>query len=81
VSKIWPLDTIRELLALANTSGEARATLASAEEAELFRFAIYNFRRNHSLGLDMTVTIDDNAVVVTKRTLAAVTIVQAKVGA
>lgn len=65
--KIWPADTIRELLALANAKGESRATLSSAEEARLFRFAVYSFRKAHHAWPDLSVTLDDNVVIVRRR--------------
>jgi hypothetical protein len=71
---IWEPATIRELLAIAATSAEARAVLATPEEAELFRFAIYNFRRTQGIGNDMTITLEGNAVVVRKRPEPSVTI-------
>lgn len=67
MSNIWPRDQIRELLALADASGSARAELISAEEAEKFRFAIYFFRRQHGIGQNLTITLDGNFVVVEKR--------------
>jgi hypothetical protein len=67
MSKIWPHDKIRELIGLAEATGEARATLASAAEAKLFRYAIYSWRRTNSLGWDIMATIDDATVVLTKK--------------
>lgn len=58
---------MRELLASAEAYGEARATLASAREAELFRFALYSYRRANNLGLDLALTIDGTAVIARKR--------------
>jgi hypothetical protein len=74
--KIWPHATIRELLARAGVYGESRATLGSAREAELFRFAIYSFRRQNNVGWHLSVTLDDNDVVVTKRVEPNVSILQ-----
>jgi hypothetical protein len=74
--KIWPHATIRELFALANAKGESRAMLGSKREAELFRFAIYSFRRQNDLGWNLSVTLDDNVVVVTRRLVPNVTIIQ-----
>lgn len=74
--KVWPYATIRELLALADVSGESRAELASRREAELFRFAIYSFRRQHDIGQDLSVTLDGNNVIITKRTAPSVVIMQ-----
>lgn len=76
--QVWPHATIRELLALADANGEAQATLASAREAELFRFAIYSFRRNNDIGHNLSVTIADNAVVVTRRSTPSVVILQSE---
>ena len=72
--KIWPTEVIRELLALAAATGESQATLASAEEARLFRFAIYTFRKVHGTGADLSITLDDNIVVVRKRTVPVITL-------
>ena len=74
--KIWPHDTIRELLALADARGESSAELANAREAELFRFAIYSFRRTNTGFDDLSVTLNDNKVIVTKRTAPKITILQ-----
>lgn len=66
--RIWPHAMIRELIALAEAQGEARAQLASRSEAERFRFAIYSFRRQNQLGSTISVTIEDEGtVVLTKR--------------
>jgi hypothetical protein len=73
---VWPIATIRELLALASANGEARATVASGEDAELFRYAIYNFRRTHGGSEDISVTVDGTDVVLTKRQMPVVNIVQ-----
>jgi hypothetical protein len=59
--------TIRELIALAERTGFAKAALGSAEEARLFRFAIYSFRRANEVGLELSITLDDNEVVLRKR--------------
>jgi hypothetical protein len=74
--KVWPHETIRELIALAEATGESQAELASDRDAELFRFAIYSFRRNMQIGLDLSVIIDNNKVIISKRKLPAVNIVQ-----
>lgn len=65
--QLWPTSTIRELLALAEAAGESRAILESAEDARLFRFAIYSFRKTHDIGADLSITLEDNTVVVHKR--------------
>lgn len=74
--KIWPHAVIREMLALADAKGESSAILESARDAELFRFAIYSFRRTTGIGEDMMVTLEDNKVIVTKRASPSVTILQ-----
>ena len=77
--QVWPHATMRELLAQANATGEARATLASAREAELFRFAIYSYRRKHaSEYCTLAITLDGNNVVATRREEPSVTIVYAE---
>ena len=63
----WPQHTIRELIALGETSGEARATLGTPEEARLFRFAIYTFRKEHNVGFDLRITLEENVVVLRRR--------------
>lgn len=72
----WPRDTIRELLALADASGESKAELPSARDAELFRFAIYSFRRTERVGGNISVTLDGTNVILTKRNIPQVAIVQ-----
>lgn len=75
MSKIWPRDQIRELLALADATGSARAECASPEEAEKFRFAIYYFRRQTGIGLSLSITLDNNFVVVAQEEMREVTII------
>jgi chloramphenicol O-acetyltransferase len=75
MSNIWPKDVIRELLALAEAQGSARAEVGTEREAELFRFAIYAFRRQTNLGQNLTIDLDNGAVVVTKRASPQITIV------
>lgn len=70
--KIWPQSKIRELLALAAVTGEARAELDSHDAAEKFRYSIYAFRRAHNIGFDTSITIEDKTVVVTKKTTPSV---------
>lgn len=74
--KIWSHATIRELLTLALTTGESSAVLGSSREAELFRFAIYGFRRGCSDWDDLSITLDENKVIVTKRIAPTITILQ-----
>lgn len=75
--KLWPHATIRELLALAQVMGESSAELESEREAELFRYAIYGFRKtNPGVGDDIMVTLDGNYVVLTKRTTPTINILQ-----
>lgn len=76
MNQVWPLATIRELLALAEANGQSKATLSSAEEARRFRFAIYTFRKNNNIGRDVSVTIDDKTVIVTRK--PTVTILQSE---
>lgn len=75
--KIWPHDMIRELLALAELEGESRAVLGSKREAERFRFAIYSFRRHNNVGFNLSITIDETTVIVTRREMPEVRIVNA----
>ena len=70
--KIWPQSTIRELLAQARTTGEARARLDSRESAERFRYSIYAFRKARNIGYDVSITIEDTDVVVTRKSTPAV---------
>lgn len=74
--KLWPYATIRELLALAEATGQSQATLASEREAELFRFAIYSFRKQYTLGQDLSISLDGNNVIITKRQTPSVMILQ-----
>ena len=74
MSKIWPKGVIRELLAHASLTGEAKAELDSRLEAERFRFAIYSFRKTEGIGYDLTVTISGPTVVITKKHLPSVKI-------
>jgi len=76
LSSVWPHDTIRELLALADATGVSKAECASPEEAEKFRFAIYYFRRQHGLGNDLSVTLDGSFVIIEKKEMREITILQ-----
>jgi hypothetical protein len=76
LSKQWPHDKIRELLALASAKGRSKATLSSERDAELFRFAIYAFRTNNNIGQDLIITLDGNTVKVEKKDLREVMIVE-----
>ncbi len=64
--KTWPRYILQEILSRAETNGESIATTASHREAELLRFALYNFRRNEKIGRNLRITIDENRVIVTK---------------
>lgn len=59
----WPQHILRELLVLAEKTGEARAACDSPREAELMRKALYNFRTGAEVGLGVTITVDANIVV------------------
>jgi len=63
----WPRHIIRELLTRAEIEGSATATLPSRREAELFRFAIYNFRRAEpQLGRNLSISINDSTIIVNR---------------
>ena len=66
MSRIWPADSIRELLTAAELVGAASATLETPEDASRFRFAIYTFRKQNALGEDLVVTVTGNVVVVSR---------------
>ena len=74
MARIWPHDTIRELLTLAEARGEARSTLDTERDAELFRFAIYSFRRQADIGDGLSVTLDGCDVVLTVRRMPEIAI-------
>jgi hypothetical protein len=74
MSKIWPQDAIRELIALADRCGTSRAELSSERDAERFRFAIYSFRRQTNLGQDLSITVNGNTVVIAKRETPSIVI-------
>ena len=76
MSSIWPHNTIRELLALADATGVSKAECDSPKEAEKFRFAIYYFRRQHGLGNDLSVTLDGSFVILEKKELREVIVTQ-----
>jgi hypothetical protein len=61
-------------LTRASLLGEAQAELESEREAELFRFAIYSFRRQNNIGQDIVVTLDGPTVKLEKRHVPEVTI-------
>lgn len=75
MTKTWPKDQIRELIALANVSGSAKAKLSSPGEAKLFRFAIYNFRRRQGLGEDLVIDLTGDEVTLTKAEIPTITII------
>lgn len=72
----WPHAIIRELLALAERSGASAAKADSASSAELFRDAIYNFRKRENIGQEVEITLDGNRVVLTHKPAHAVSIVE-----
>lgn len=82
--KKWPHETIRELLAQAECEGSAKAVVDTYREAELFRFAIYTFRRQTQIGMGLSVMIDKEViddeekfvVCLAEKVLPEVTIVQ-----
>ncbi len=54
----WPLETIRELLEQAQIIGFSEtAPLASPKEAELFRYAVKNYKRRYKVGENLTTNI------------------------
>jgi hypothetical protein len=66
----WPPETIKELLNKAVEVGLTQAVLESPREAELFRYAIYTYRKNHDEDgqwKQLSLTIEDCTVVVAKR--------------
>jgi hypothetical protein len=69
---IWPHDKIRELLAIAEITGEAKAELNSYDDAESFRYAIYYFRKQNNLGNNLTITIEGNWVFLKKKPEVAI---------
>lgn len=76
--KIWPHAMIRELLALADANGISSAELESEREAELFRFAIYSFRRTNNVGDEVSVTLDGPKVILTRKPAPTIRILQAE---
>ena len=62
MSRIWPADMIREMLALAEATGEAYAELENPAEAAKFRFAVYTFRKTQRLGEDLAISIEGRRV-------------------
>jgi hypothetical protein len=66
---------MRELLVLAETAGASKAELETTEEAEKFRFALYHFRKQENLGLDLLVSVNGNQVSLTKKASPKIEIV------
>lgn len=73
---IWDQSLIRELLVRAELQDSSSAVLDSEREAERFRYAIYNFRKEHDLGHGISITIDGNMVKLTRQENPAIVIVQ-----
>lgn len=64
----WPLETIRELLEKAESSGFSEtAPLASPKEAELFRYAVKNYKRRYRVGESLTTNIRGSVVEVRRK--------------
>lgn len=61
--RIWPDDKLNEALQTALANGAARVILPSGDDAQRFRFALYNYRKSNSLGLELIITVEDNACV------------------
>ena len=75
MANAWQHATIRELLTQAEILGRATARTESEREAELLRFAIYNFRKSTGIGLGLTVTVSGNDVIVCGKEVPRITIV------
>jgi hypothetical protein len=73
--KSWPQDTIREFIALGSATGQAKADLETAEDARLFRYAVYSFRKNKNVGQDLSLSLEGNSVILRKSVVPVVSIV------
>lgn len=62
----WDPLIIADLIERAEQGLESEAVLGSRREAYLFRFAIYNYRRDANVGKSLTVTVADRIVRLTK---------------
>jgi hypothetical protein len=62
---IWATDQIPTLLAEVERLGSVRLPLDSAREAQLFRFAIYNYRRRTGHGSNISIQVVDNELKLT----------------
>jgi hypothetical protein len=60
----WPADIIKELLNEAQTKGHSEAELASPKEAELFRYAIKNYKRRNNTGENLTTNVVGKSVII-----------------
>jgi hypothetical protein len=63
----WPLETIKELLSQAEALGFSEAELASPKEAELFRYAVKNYKRRYKVGDNLTTNIVGTTVIVRRK--------------
>ncbi len=64
----WPLETIKELLERAESSGFSEtAPLSSPKEAELFRYAVKNYKRRYKVGENLTTNIRGSVVEVRRK--------------
>ncbi len=65
----WPKKSKLNLFQEANLKGSIQVELKSNYEAELFRFALYNFRRRNEIGkqfLDFQIEISDTKLTILK---------------
>ena len=60
----WPSEQIKDLLLSAQQLGSATAKTSSPRDAELLRFAIYNFRKRNEGFDNLKATLDGEYVVV-----------------
>lgn len=63
----WPIETIKELIEKAEEDGESVANLSSPKEAELFRYAIKNYKRRHKVGENLTTNVVKNDVIIRRK--------------
>ena len=63
----WPKEKMKELVKLASELGTSEAELASPKEAELFRFALKNYKRRNGVGENLTTNIEGSTVIVRRK--------------
>jgi hypothetical protein len=65
--RVWPMSIVKELIERAQIHGFAETELSSPKEAELFRYAVKNYKRRHNVGGNLMTNTQGSSVIVRKQ--------------